>query len=239
MTSYTQDPGFSHFGVDRPAPERTSVLAILSLVFGILCVPFFGVLGLGFGVGALLGIKASRGRVGGTGLAVAGIVVSLIACALWIGLLIGAAQVATRFANEAKDITLAAQGRDETVLKRYFTPSAAAQVTPEALDRFARALTEHVGPLERGPKGLMEYGTWTNEMSAADGAAKAKGLLEKGMPIPMRFEKGKALVIVEFDASGMSLDFSMRRPDPKEGGHVTNLAVVTPDGKITQLLQAP
>lgn len=239
MTSYTQDPGFAHFGADRPPPQRTSVLAILSLVFGILCVPFFGVLGLGFGVGALVGIKASRGRVGGTGLAVAGIVISLIACALWVGLFIGAAQVATRFASEAKEMTVALQNRDEAVLKGYLAPGAAANLTPETMERFSRALNEHVGAFDRGPKGLMEYGTWTTEMAPADAAAKAKGLLEKGMPIPMRFEKGKGLLIIEFDASGMSMNFSMKRADPKEGGHVTNIAVVTPDGKITRLFETP
>ena len=65
--------------------QRTSVMAILSLVFGLLCVPGFGILGAIFGIAALFGISGSRGRVTGKGLAIAGLVVSLLVSALWLG----------------------------------------------------------------------------------------------------------------------------------------------------------
>jgi len=71
-----------------PAPQATSGYAIAALVLGIcgLCVlPLLGpVLALSFGYSARGEIDRSRGRLGGRGLAVAGIVLG------WVGLAIAA-----------------------------------------------------------------------------------------------------------------------------------------------------
>ena len=74
-------------GYDEYAgPERTSALAVLSLILSLACcIPGLGLLGAGLGVGALIGISGSRGRVGGKGLAVAGIIVGILVSVAWVG----------------------------------------------------------------------------------------------------------------------------------------------------------
>jgi len=100
--------GFSDFGPGDEviAPERTSLLAVGSLIVSIIslvacCVPGPGVLGVVMGVAALPGISRSHGRVGGKGMAITGIVIGLIATLLsvllWLGGSMGWSQVASRF----------------------------------------------------------------------------------------------------------------------------------------------
>lgn len=76
-----------------PKP-RTSLLAVLSLVFGLLgCTSLIGII---CGIVALVKIRRSRGQLGGQGLAVAGLIVSsvmlLIALAAAVVLIIARAQ---------------------------------------------------------------------------------------------------------------------------------------------------
>ncbi len=81
-------------------PRRTSVMAILSLVCGLVCVvPGIGVLATIFGITSLVGINRSRGRVGGTGLAITGIVLGLLFSMIWIGILYAARQARERSAG--------------------------------------------------------------------------------------------------------------------------------------------
>lgn len=100
--------GFSDFGPGDEviAPERTSLLAVGSLIVSILslvvcCVPGPGVLGVVMGVAALPGISRSHGRVGGKGMAITGIVIGLVATLLslllWFGGAMGWTQAASRF----------------------------------------------------------------------------------------------------------------------------------------------
>jgi hypothetical protein len=60
------------YGAPPPPPPKTSILAILSLVFAFCCQP----VGFVLGIVAMILIGRSQGRVGGMGLAIAGTVVS-------------------------------------------------------------------------------------------------------------------------------------------------------------------
>ena len=61
-------------------PERTSILAILSLVFGTLgcCLGITSILGVPMAVASIFGISRSKGRVGGMGLAIGGLIIGLL-----------------------------------------------------------------------------------------------------------------------------------------------------------------
>ena len=94
-------------------PERTSPLAILGLVFGILgfCTAgLLGVVGLILGIVAIVGINKSQGRLGGSGLAIATIVVSafslVVGCAILPGLLLPALGKARMTAQNLKSKTM-------------------------------------------------------------------------------------------------------------------------------------
>ena len=70
-------PGATSAPVVRPAPTKTSGLAITSLVCGVLgCLGITALTGLILGIVALVKINKSQGRLGGKGLAIAGICVS-------------------------------------------------------------------------------------------------------------------------------------------------------------------
>ena len=72
--------------------EKTSALALLALVFGVLgflVVPIAGsIAGLVFGLRAKRSIDDSEGSQGGRDLAVAGVVLSSVGLAVWSGLLL-------------------------------------------------------------------------------------------------------------------------------------------------------
>src|SRR5262245_43405191 len=83
-------PTADDFSPDELGPRRTSILAIISLILSLICIiPGFGLLGAIFGLAGLIGIMQSRGRVGGTGLAVAGMILGLLFSAVWIGVGLG------------------------------------------------------------------------------------------------------------------------------------------------------
>jgi len=74
------------------AEEKTNVLALVALVFGVLgflVIPIVGsIVGLILGIRARRSIDRSEGREGGRELAVAGVVLSSVGLAVWSGLLL-------------------------------------------------------------------------------------------------------------------------------------------------------
>ncbi len=90
-------------------PPKTSGLAIASLIFGVVafCIPILpGIAAVIFGVLGLSGIDRSRGRLGGRGLAIAGMVTGGVAMFVWLvalpALLVPAVQKVREAANRAK-----------------------------------------------------------------------------------------------------------------------------------------
>lgn len=81
------------YGAYQPA-KSTNGFAIASMVIGIVsslaCYLgiFTGVLGLVLGLVALSQIRAAPERIGGKGMAIAGIVTSTIAIVIWVGLIV-------------------------------------------------------------------------------------------------------------------------------------------------------
>src|SRR5690349_14731093 len=74
-------------------PQRTSILAILALICALICIiPGMGLLAAILGISAAIGISGSRGRVGGMGLAIAGIVLGLLFSMIWVGIVLGSRQ---------------------------------------------------------------------------------------------------------------------------------------------------
>lgn len=86
----TRNPYAGEFEGDADvydAPPRTSVLAVTSLVLSLICcIPGLGLLGAGFGAGSLMAIGGSRGRIGGRGVAIAGIIIGLLVSIAWVGI---------------------------------------------------------------------------------------------------------------------------------------------------------
>lgn len=187
-------------------PERTSVLAVLSLILGIVCVPFFGIIAVFFGVMALFGIKASRGRVSGTGLAVTGIVLGIVFSLLWGGCVgmvgFGGNMMIKQVAPAVGTIITSAQSGDIDAVKSGLSSSAATRVTPEGLEAFRSAVESELGAYKGAPDSLGELIEQWGELFGAMGSSgnsNPMGNYSNAMPIPFEFEKGWALVIVPVD----------------------------------------
>ena len=131
-------------------PERTSVLAILSLVFGVLgcCGGVTSVLGIPMAIISMIGISKSKGRVGGMGLAVGGLIVGLLTLALWVGMVFGMGgmmKVAiTQFGATTEAILTDVQNGDFDAARQNLA-SPGNQTTDDELIAFAAAYTTDLG----------------------------------------------------------------------------------------------
>lgn len=210
-------------------PQRMSVMAILSLVFGILCVPGFGVLGLIFGAAALFAIHGSRGRLGGTGVAVAGLIVSIIACAAWIVVGVAAMQVKTLFEQKALEpvatAAAAIEKGDMAGARALFTAEANAAITDEQIAAFRTAYQAQLGSFKSMPRGvvdlLMAYGQLGQAMQAFQGR-------QHMVPLPAEYDQGMAIFVVQVPSS---FDTGQRGQSTPGGIPARNFGVITVDGK--------
>lgn len=182
-------------------PRRTSVLAILSLVCGLVCVvPGMGVLASIFGIAGLIGINKSRGRVGGTGLAATGLILGLLFSMVWLAILYGATKVAsvlaTAVVRPANEAFVAMDNGDYSKVRGLFLPRAQERMKDEDLVKFHEAIFAQYGKFKRVPDSPFE--AWQHLMSVGSALSDFQGRQDI-IPLPVEFEKGWALVIVQIE----------------------------------------
>lgn len=210
-------------------PERTSVLAVLSLVFGIVCVPLFGIIAAFLGVMALFGIKASRGRVSGTGLAVTGIVLGTVFSLVWGGC-VGTAGfalqiVAKQVAPDVAGAITSAQQNDVEGVRSKLASAGQQRLTQEAVDQFGAALTSELGAFRGVPGTIGELmGAYMDAFQALGqgGGANPTGNYQNAVPIPVQFENGWAMAFIVQSPPGQG---SSTKPMPFD-----NIIILTPGG---------
>lgn len=209
--------------------QRTSILAILSLVFGLLCfVPGLGLIGLICGIAALLAIASSGGRVAGKGLAIAGIVLSLLFSAIWIGGYLGARQIwATAQGKVMQPLVKVVENTeagDWAAARQGMTSTTANGVTDEDFKKFREAYQAELGSFQSTPTDF-----WSYISGFAKGGKGMQGFQGGNniFPIPATFSKGGAVLIFEFEPTQGA---AKGQPDMK----VRNVIIATPAGnKIT------
>lgn len=199
-------PRFGDFGEQAPtamlAPTRLSLLAISSLVTGLLalpacCVPvvgsFFGLLPAVLGLGGLRAIRRSRGQAAGRSLAIAGLVMGLISFVastlVWGVILSQFARMPAVYAQVLDE--------DPAVVRTIMTSSVATDITDEQIEQFRQAF-------------IAEYGdTWTVQVGIgpmfkgylAAGEPQALRAVPVGtgqspVPLPVRVDGGWAYIVV-------------------------------------------
>lgn len=222
------------FGMDEPPmTSRTSVLAVLSLIAGLLSLlgccligisPAVGVVGGVLGAIAIFKISSSQGRLGGMGLAIGGVVTSLISVVLGIVIVIGASGALKSFDPYGNAINVA-QSNDQSGLTKVLSTAALAKLTPEGLTNFRTKTQSELGAFKEVKPGLLTF-----VQNLGPGVAKAQaslGTSGKGEPPPLPFvsifDKGSALIFVVLEPNnGVA-------PDPAAPfGKLANLGVVTP-----------
>jgi hypothetical protein len=142
-------------------PQRTSILAILALVFALPCfIPGVGFIASLLAVFALVGIASSKGRVGGTGLAIAALVLGLISTAFWGAIGYGAWQISNQFSSfataPAANLLAAVEKGDNAAARAGVVDYTAALLTDEQLASVKTQLNDKLGAYQSAPKGLIE-----------------------------------------------------------------------------------
>ncbi|MEM9662044.1 MAG: DUF4190 domain-containing protein [Planctomycetota bacterium] len=186
----------SDFGSSMPSgPARTSVLAILSLLFSLVCfIPGLSTIGSVLGVFAIIGISSSKGRVKGTGLAVAGIVIGLLVTIIWIGLAIGVNQGLQQYATFGSIVADVQDGGEPAVRARLAAETNEA-ITSADLEAFEAAYRADAGAYTGVPTGIGPlFGSFRD--LAESGSAPDNSAIPYGSPIPLpgNFENGSRLM---------------------------------------------
>ncbi len=230
-------PRFGDFGAQPPAepvtPTRLSILAVLSLITGILALPIccipaggtlFGLLPIGLGLGSLRAIRKSRGETAGKSLAIGGLVLGLLAAI--VSTLVWAA-IGSMF---AKMPAVYAQVLDEdpAVVRTVLTTSVANSITDEEIVRFREGF-------------LAEYGdSWS---TTAGIAPLLKGYLAAGDPqglqtVQVGPSQSPVPLPIVVDGGWTYLIVIMQQGENLGAGlpALANAAYQTPDGSLVWML---
>lgn len=244
MTAVYQ-PTADDFSPDDLGPRRTSILSIISLILSLICIiPGFGLLGAIFGLAGLIGIMQSRGRVGGTGLAVAGMILGLLFSAVWIGIGLGMARAGKFFQGQLmgplNGAMTAVEAGDHTAARTVFSPDAAAAITDAQFDAFRDSYRTEMGNFHSIPVGIVDYILGFQQVGPAM-QAMSRAQLQNAMPAPAQFDKGWAVVVYEFVPSSTTVGPGIKvgtKPDPKGSKlQIYNLGIFTQDGKQIWLIE--
>lgn len=217
------------------APQRTSVLAILALICALICIlPGTGLLAVIFGISALVGISSSRGRVGGTGLAVSGLVLGLVFTCLWVAIGIGAYQMAnafgTMFTQPANQSLTALDAGDYKAARSLLSTTAGASISDEQFQKFRSAYQAEMGAFKGVPQGwefFAAYGQLGPIMQGMQGRNDV-------VPVPASFDKGMAVLLLQVDQTGGQRT-SKNPTTPVELVPAKNFIILTPTKKQIEL----
>lgn len=228
-----RDPSDFDDAIGTPRPARVSLLALLSMVVGILtllgcCLPFVGPVGglvaLGLGIAAFMMIRRSEGRLRGWGAAAAGVVTGLIAAVGGSIALVLLSQVAYAAGAYQKVVEIG-QRDDQSELVGVLTVESANAITKDELVSFRERSLDALGPI-RGARGGARAWVEGYLQAARLPPAVQQKYVQFGkssiLAIPLRFEKGDAAFLIAFDQS---------QPDPQLSfGRVVNAAIAPMDG---------
>ncbi|MBL8888026.1 MAG: hypothetical protein JNK16_15320 [Phycisphaerales bacterium] len=221
-------------------PERTSIVAIIALVFALPCfIPGFGIIASLLAVFALVGIAGSKGRVGGTGLAIAALVIGLFGTALWTALGYGAWQAMSFFDKQIVGSTAIVMTEikdgEWDKAKGRFVPASADKLTPEMFEAFRTGYREKFGEFEGAPSGLMDIIDGYSKLGPLMG--NLKNPPQNTLPLPLRFANGPALLMLEFDPSPHAKSSNPPTGQPSvKAFPIRNLTVLGQNGAVVTLI---
>ena len=226
--------GFGDFSHDQmPVEQRTSVLAILALILSLLglCVPGFGLLGLIFGIVAMVLISGSNGRLSGRGLAAAGIVFGLFVTVIWTAVFVGAKKIADVFGTQIvapADATMKAmESGDWKTARAGLVSSTADKLTDADFEAFRSAYQDKMGSYQAAPTGFLDFLGQISEMGPA--MSKFQNNNSGLIPIPMTFSKGKAVIALQINPQGG------RATTSNNAVPITNIQLMMRDGTTVTL----
>ncbi len=220
-------------GMDRfPAPQRTSVLAIMALVFSFLCfIPGAGALAIIFGGASILFISGSRGRLSGLGMAISGVLLGLVATVFWLFVFVSAATFMKGFSGmfvaPTSNMMNALESGDYATARQNFDAKLDAAVTDQQLAEFVAAYHVRVGPFKQIPGTILEffgaYGKVGPLMQNYNG--------QNEFPMPAEFDNGMAVIL-----AGMPRGSAVQQQPGGIMPKLNNLGVLVGPGQEVWLL---
>ncbi|CAN5752036.1 hypothetical protein BH11PLA1_BH11PLA1_07960 [soil metagenome] len=243
MTSFPQNPyapgtPVPDAPVYYPAPERTSALAISSLVCSLICcIPGLGALAVLLGAGGIISISGSRGRLGGRTLAVVGIVLGLLVSMVQIAVVVGASQYSTKFASGCQTVASAVANSDAAKVRSLLGAKAASAVTDADIAEFCTRVNAGAGELQPAPIGAV--GLISRYMEVMNGAQRnpsfqssmnSGGRQNNTIPTMASFANRGTVMFIQVEGPGMSA----WGPNMFDG-NVGNIFVLLPDGSVVSL----
>lgn len=220
---------------ERPRGEPTlSVMAVLALIFSILCLT--APVGVIFGIAALVLIAGSGGRKYGKGLAISAIIVGLLFTTVIGAIAIGGRQMLKLAEQQAfapvGEMMTAIEAGDHAKARVMFTDALSAQVSDARLDAFRDEYRTELGAFKNVPAGLgniiqsySQSGPAMRQMQARMGQQN-RG--QTDLPIPGVFENGSGLVVVQLNTASPGVA-------PGSAKSVQNVALLTNSGKLIWL----
>jgi len=189
---------------ENEGPQRVSLLAIASLVFGLLCcIPGVGLLGTLFGGAALVRISGSRGRLAGRGMALVGLILGVLGTVLWVALTLGL-MASLNGLRVYGDTYADLQSKNHGAVRAMLDPATSNALTDEQLDAFAAKTQSAWGGYAGLPKGMGEWFSSYMKIGQQIEPALAKVPVgrERKIPLPLKFANGGTLGIFVINPTG-------------------------------------
>ena len=186
---------YADFGETVPmVPARTSVLAIVALVFAVPCI-ITGPIGLILGGIALLLIAMSGGRVRGVGLAVAAVVLGLLGTVGQVAVVWGTVQGAKMLVGPTSRIMVATEAGDVAGVQGEMVAGVRPFVTAESVAAFRTAYQAQLGSFTSAPTGIIEYVERVGGMGSTWKSYSGTNRNNE-IPVPCDFANQKSLVLL-------------------------------------------
>jgi len=218
---------------DLDGPQRTSAMAVVSLVMSLVCcIPGLGLLGAAFGVVALMGIGRSRGRVGGKGMAMAGIIVGVLMTVAWISFAATTVsafkKAAEQFYSPLNQMMTEIEAGDYDAARAVFPGAPIASATDEQFEAFRASYQAELGSFDSIPTDLMEIFNMYLEV----------GQQMQGMQQPQGGQVVIAPVPAVFVGNGPTVMIVRINPNQASGGGdpIVDISVVLPDSSELSLV---
>jgi len=205
MTQTQQFDGTEHITMYNE-PERTSIAAILGLVcscigccFGLTAIP-----GIFLSIFGIVGISRSRGRIGGMGFAIAGLLIGLLMTAIWIAAYgtasFGLGWVEKNAAAPTVQILSDIEAGDFDAA-RSAMGAPANSVTDDQMIVFREGYIQALGPVVGTTSGPLELFSGYGEVGQLIQNYNGRQNL---IPVPIEFGSGYGLVVIEMDPNLMA-----------------------------------
>lgn len=175
---------------------RTSVMAIVSLVLGILslvmcCVGVGAIAGVpaaGFGIAAIIAINAKQGALSGRGMAVSGIVTGTIGLFGTILIWVGASSVIGGVATVFRPVMNGIENADVRAVQNILTAESSAKLDEAALLAFRKQYQDRLGAFQGVDSNALNF--VMTSIKTYTGDPKVQTLVEKHKRVPL-IMKGK------------------------------------------------